>query len=139
MQKCTRCDLEKDESEFNGRSDNPRIDMCKKCRKADGRRVYRQKKRNENAKIVQGIREESGCVRCGIKDGRVLQFHHPYKNSGDGAVQKMVWRDKSIASIMNEIKSCVVLCSNCHIITHKEEAGSKDTRLWKPTVEASAV
>lgn len=44
----------------------------------------------------------SKCSKCGIEDTRVLEVHHINHNRDD-----------------NNIDNLIVLCANCHLITHK--------------------
>jgi hypothetical protein len=64
--------------------------------------------------LVRTLKEASGCVECGIKDFRVLDFHHlrdKVANVAD-AVRKC-WSE---ARVRAEIAKCEVLCANCHRI-----------------------
>jgi hypothetical protein len=63
---------------------------------------------------------EKGCIRCGIKDPRVLDFHH--KDEKDklfsvGGFRRAVGFDQ----IQKEVEKCDVVCANCHRIVHDEQ------------------
>jgi hypothetical protein len=67
-------------------------------------------------------REQQGCVDCGIKDPRVLEFDH-LKNKKFNLGQAHMIRGLTIAQVKREVKKCVVRCSNCHKIkTHNEQS-----------------
>ena len=86
------------------------------------------KKRNEE--LVDSFKTE--CLRCKIKDKRVLDFHHEgNKKISVGQLRKAGY---SIETILKEINKCILLCANCHRIHHWEERhgilrqGSKPNR-----------
>ena len=60
--------------------------------------------------FIKNVKVQIGCRDCRENDHRVLDFHHIEK--------KLFWlRDADIYSwkeILEEIKKCEVLCSNCH-------------------------
>ena len=64
--------------------------------------------------LIDTIKYASGCVRCGIKDSRVLEFHHRDPSTkefcGDGFVRC------SLDRFYAEVEKCNVLCANCHKI-----------------------
>jgi hypothetical protein len=61
------------------------------------------------------------CERCGFADYRALEFHHDGSREKDFNVADMIHSGLSRAAIMREIDKCIVLCSNCHQITHYGE------------------
>jgi hypothetical protein len=60
------------------------------------------------------------CSRCGIKDHRVLEFHHTNPSEKEYAVSNMIERGLGKEKLNKEISKCDVLCANCHRITHYE-------------------
>ena len=65
-------------------------------------------------------REESGCVDCGIKDWRVLDFDHVGVKTITPA--KIINKGWSQARIDKELEQCEVRCANCHRIITVERA-----------------
>ena len=64
-------------------------------------------------------KQERGCCRCGIKDSRVLDFHHRNKKDklfGIGGFR----REIGFQRLKDEIEKCEVVCANCHRILHDE-------------------
>lgn len=51
-------------------------------------------------------------MRCGELDLRVLEFHHRDRSEKKFCVR--VFIGHSIASILDEMEKCDVLCANCH-------------------------
>ncbi len=58
------------------------------------------------------------CERCGIKDKRVLQFHHTNPGEKFGNVSEM--KGFPLTKVQAEIDKCSVLCANCHAIVEYE-------------------
>jgi hypothetical protein len=55
-----------------------------------------------------------GCVDCGIKDYRVLEFDHIKEKFAE--VSYLVAHRMSMKKIREEIAKCVIRCANCHRI-----------------------
>ena len=94
-------------------------------------KVYRRRKcrdcyRNTKQALIarhyewlSGYKRERGCYRCGLKDPRVLDFHHRSKKDklfGIGGLR----REVGFQRLSEEIKKCEVVCANCHRIVHDE-------------------
>ena len=78
----------------------------------------REVARPRNRAYVNDAKALVGCRRCGIKDHRVLDFHH--LGDKDSAIAFAVQDGWSLKRIQAEIEKCVVLCANCHRIVHAE-------------------
>lgn len=55
------------------------------------------------------------CVECGIKDFRVLEFHHENKDKEHNVSRILSHRT---CDVMKEAKKCILLCRNCHMLKH---------------------
>lgn len=55
-----------------------------------------------------------GCIRCRIKDPRVLELHHPTTRGADLA--SLSWE-----MLEEELARCTVWCCNCRLIHQWEE------------------
>ena len=65
-------------------------------------------------------KHKKGCYRCGVKDPRVLDFHHRNKEDklfGIGGFR----REIGFQRLSDEIEKCEVVCANCHRILHDED------------------
>lgn len=66
------------------------------------------------------------CKKCGleIKDSHysVFEFHHIDPKAKDNNFENI--RTKKFDTIKKELDKCVMLCSNCHRITHAEINGT---------------
>lgn len=59
------------------------------------------------------------CIRCGYnKHPAALEFHHKDSSKKDFSIGTVA--NKRWESIVNEIKKCELLCSNCHRIEHSD-------------------
>jgi hypothetical protein len=64
------------------------------------------------AALVRSLRKR--CVRCGIEDPDVLEFHHKdpsQKLAHLGAASTRSW---GVERVRAEVAKCDVLCANCH-------------------------
>ena len=65
------------------------------------------------------------CVRCGITDYRVLDFHHRDGTTKTDHLSTADARNWSRKRILEEIAKCELLCANCHRLEHWDEQRSK--------------
>jgi len=100
---------------------------------AEYRRKYRREwytknKKSEKAHVKRrkdklrkwfwDYKKKLKCSICGEKHPSTLEFHHKNNSKKDKNVCKMVCDGMSIKRILNEIKKCQILCSNCHKKKH---------------------
>lgn len=131
MKTCTKCEVEKDESEFyaDKRQRAGLRSYCKQCQSNRGKEKYttdsafRERKLANTAAYIKGRRREfqiriltilknTGCKDCGETDPIVLDFDH-LRDKTDG-ISRMVRNHYSWEDIELEISKCEVRCSNCH-------------------------
>lgn len=65
------------------------------------------------------------CIKCGQNHPATLDFHHVFKLPTNRKVQEMLNNNCSRQNILDELRKCVVLCSNCHRIHHYNEKVDK--------------
>lgn len=71
---------------------------------------YKQKKIE-----IQDLKKNCKCAKCGYdKCGAALEFHHINPEEKDGQIARMISNNYTLEAVQNEIKKCIVLCSNCH-------------------------
>jgi hypothetical protein len=64
------------------------------------------------------------CSKCGWSgDQAALQFHHKDASEKDFIIGNV--SNKSWDSIKKEMKKCVLLCANCHMIEHSTKNNEK--------------
>lgn len=116
MKKCSKCQQEKNESEFYVKNKDRIQSYCKPCfnRYVSDRWI----KRKIEALAYKGNK----CIDCDIKvtdiNYYIFDFHHlnPSTKELDWTKMRLVNKDKLFA----ELDKTVLLCSNCHRIRHYE-------------------
>lgn len=108
---CTKCGKELPLDQFNWRDKQrgTRRSECKYCHSAFMKVQYQKKK-----DIVQELKAEDTCAKCGESRGYVLDYHHinPAEKARD--IARMTSNKYALDKVYEEIKKCICLCSNCH-------------------------
>ena len=135
MKFCSKCQTEKDRSEFSKRSERKDglQSICRICDSNRAKAAYRANKTYqyntiERSKVKKSqrrawfieLKKTLCCAKCGDKRWYVLDFHHTGDDEKSDNVSKLVWRGFPIKVILEEVKKCIVLCANCHRELHYE-------------------
>lgn len=118
---CHCCQTTKPCTDFH--RDMGRVDFLQvKCKECQLEKNIKYNKINKEA--LNQIKAEKGCIRCGMKDPRCLDFHHknPEEKSFTIGASGARRPDKMLA----EAEKCEVICANCHRIEHAERIGTPD-------------
>ncbi len=113
MKKCSTCQQLKSETAFYKKGKSGRINsLCKECFNdyCQNRWVNRKK---------LGIEYLGGkCSRCGYNEHyAAMQFHHVvHKDFTWTKLRLLKWE-----RVIKELDKCILLCANCHAITHSLE------------------
>lgn len=134
MSRCSKCNVEKDDSEFSWKNRKLGIKhkQCKSCVNSSKKSSYYQRnselhklniKRRRQSLILwlEDYKSKHSCEYCGEKHVATLQFHHVNPKEKKLAISEMILQGFSKESILEEIKKCVLICANCHAIIHWEE------------------
>ena len=114
MKVCSKCGLEKLESEFhkNGfdrQGKQQYRGYCKDC--ANKKETERYWEKRELAESYN-----TKCEKCGEDRTYVLDFHHRNPDEKEFTLgAKKINREERL---LKEIQKCVVLCANCHRAFH---------------------
>ena len=73
------------------------------------------------------VKRLRGCENCGEKRWWVLDFHHINSDTKLFNVATCISFGYSMNKIKNEIRKCVVLCSNCHRDLHYKQGPQFDS------------
>ena len=131
MKECPRCHQIKTLSEFgnNKRTKDGKQRYCKICQAEFDHNHYlkdvdkhKNRRKDNQQKISSWFKEYKqtlACSKCGDNRWYVLQFHHIDPDQKDFNVSDL--KKRSIKGMLNEIKKCVPLCSNCHTEFHHLE------------------
>ena len=76
--------------------------------------------RKERAKWFLDLKKQFQCISCGENHPACLDFHHVDPTNKEGHVSAMLTTYPK-GKILEEVKKCTVLCSNCHRKLHFEE------------------
>jgi hypothetical protein len=136
MKKCSKCGIEKDECEFFFKNKNKNLlhTTCKVCKREIDRLSYLNNNNNRKIKIkeqrvinrglskdyIKNLKQNSKCSKCGDERWYVLDFHHLNDDSKIENISKLA-NMGATKKIEEELKKCVILCSNCHRELHHFE------------------
>lgn len=121
---CNKCGHPKKEEDFpfKNKSLNKRSTICQDCQKPYKTKHYRNNKKQyyrrndeKRVKINQIIdqHKKAGCSLCPEKEPCCLDFHHVDPSQKEMSVSRLR-NFTSFKRLKNEIKKCILLCSNCH-------------------------
>ena len=108
---CTKCGRQLPIEKFYWRDKKAgkRRSDCKDCHNG-----YVKIKYQEHQNQIEELKSQLKCAKCGDSRGYVLDFHHINPEEKDKEISRMLSKNYTLERIMNEIKKCVCLCSNCH-------------------------
>lgn len=93
-----------------------------------GRR-YAAERRLQLTTFILDYKKERCCTVCGLKDYRVLDFHHQNPKEKEWNIPKMVGNKCTLDGLKKEIAKCVLVCRNCHAIIHYDETHGAGIKL----------
>ncbi len=140
MKKCTQCNLTKVLELFpwKDKKAGKRTAECKECQVKRRRSFYLRHKNQELARNLDRKKQQIEwfqqykiglrCVRCGYdKHPAAIDFHHRDPQTKQFNISRMPHEGYSQKRILNEIKKCDIICSNCHRIEHNNIKASSAT------------
>lgn len=125
MKICSNCKNEKNKNEFNKSKElkDGLSSWCKESVKIRSKKYYQDNKelitlKTKNYKdnirlFINEFKEKNGCEKCGENKFYLLDFHHIDPKQKDFNISVGA-SGPSIEKIKEEIKKCVLLCSNHH-------------------------
>ena len=124
---CSKCgrNLPLDQFNWRDKSKGTRRADCKDCHSGYMKDRYRQKKIE-----IQDLNIGLKCAKCGYdKCGASLEFHHIDPSEKDETISRMISNNYTLDLVEEEIKKCIVLCSNCHHEFHFLEHNNENYTL----------
>ena len=117
-----------DQFSFKNKSKGIRQSRCKICYNSHNRDYYKSGERLKQIKRVRVNSEQryqlfkewkssQSCIVCGEDSSECLDLHHVDPSTKEGDISELFSR-WSWARIQDEIRKCVVVCSNCHRKIH---------------------
>ena len=87
--------------------------------------------------FVANIKSQLKCQKCGESKEYVLDFHHLNPDEKETTIARMTSNKYRIDKVLDEIRKCIVLCSNCHREFHylEENYGSTIEEYLSDTYE----
>jgi hypothetical protein len=134
---CNKCKKDKSVDDFhkNPTKKDGLQSMCKECRKNYHREHYLKNKEKyiKNTQNYKNIiiewfineKKKLKCKKCGENKFWLLDFHHRESKEKDIEISKLA-RIGSKKRLIEEMKKCDVLCSNCHRDLHYQENIASD-------------
>lgn len=130
MKICSKCKVEKDESEFHKKTGDKLQSHCKECQRIYIREHYARnvgyyvskakRAREKNTEWYYELKNTLKCETCGETHPATLDFHHRDPNEKEMSVSIMI-RKFGKKRVLEEIQKCKVLCCKCHRILHWNE------------------
>lgn len=127
MKRCSKCKELKPISEFavNKTKKDGHASDCKACRKLYRDKHYQEHKDYYKTKVAEYKKKKAAefeeykgtlkCEICGESRPWCLDFHHINPLEKENEVVNLI---ESPRKLKEEIKKCIVLCSNCHRDLH---------------------
>ncbi len=126
MKKCGKCNLIKDDVKFSKKG-NILQSYCQSCNKIAQQEYFQRNKilclqkrniyKQKTKEWFQDYKKNLKCERCPENHIACLEFHHLNPKEKEVSIGNAINR-WSIKRILEEIKKCSVLCSNCHRKEH---------------------
>lgn len=96
-----------------------------------------KKNKRERREWLRALKDGKSCIKCAEPHPACLDFHHrDPKTKLFGLGSEQAWSSRSKAAVLEEIKKCDVMCSNCHRKLHFElrarQVPSESHKLKKP-------
>lgn len=120
MKICSKCKESKELEEFYKNKDKT-SGYCKICTKSHKKEHYQSNKSSYQEaslrwrKWLIDLKSTLCCEKCGYnKSPAALDFHHVDPKTRSFGINNSQMSKKSQEEIEQEIKKCVVWCSNCH-------------------------
>ena len=132
MKQCRKCLIDKPLEEFSTRtrSKDGKHSYCRSCVKDMMAVIYNKnplkikarndKIRNKLKSLVNEIKLNQSCPICQESEVECLDFHHVNPTDKDVEIPQLIGM-KNETRLLQEIKKCVLICSNCHRKIHSDK------------------
>jgi len=118
--RCFICNKKFDDDQLEYK--NGRYGVCMGCLKKERsskskreKKETTQKRESDKKDFVSSYKVQYGCTRCGYnKCARSLHFHHIDSKDKTNEICRLKSQRYGLKKIIEEMRKCTVLCSNCH-------------------------
>lgn len=130
MKQCNTCKQTKELTEFHrhATATDGRVSRCKVCSKEANKNWFSKAgkssltKRRERIRgmieLSTSLKQQTGCVVCGENEDVCLDWHHIDPSTKTRNISSIIENLNNQPMMLDEIKKCVCLCSNCHKKVH---------------------
>lgn len=91
----------------------------------NGLNGYNRTQRAKRRDLVRNIKGRIACEECGENRVPALDFHHIDPTTKIGTINYLSNYGTGIKKLIEEIRKCRVLCSNCHRVEHAKHRSTK--------------
>lgn len=91
--------------------ENKRTSLDNRCKECDNTKTLTRRESNQRY-IADYLSNSVGCVDCGEKDIRCLDFDHSDPSIKDFNIGECYMKSKEV--IKAELEKCQIVCANCH-------------------------
>jgi len=105
-------------------------------RKAEGNNKVK-KSNQDKKKLWREFKDSVSCSKCGFKHPAAMDFHHVDPATKIKGVHEWA-RKGSYKKAFEEVKKCIVLCSNCHRILHYDLHKAKKKKEAEASLDHSS-
>ena len=126
MKKCVGC-----AGRLTGRQSKYCSRQCKNDDNNNRLQSYSaQQRRGRSRKLALIDLRGTRCQKCGYdRNFSALEFHHIDPQTKDFQLDLRSLSNRKWAKILEEVKKCVLVCSNCHKEIHNPECTAAPQRL----------
>ena len=130
---CSKCIQNKVLSEFtkNKAKKDGYNSYCKQCNKNyqkvhyENNKLYYIDKKNIRKdfirEFINRVKRKSKCSNCSENHIACLDFHHMNTFKKDFSISVATQLGISMTTLKEELRKCIILCSNCHRKLHYKE------------------
>ena len=124
LKECSACkkvmELKNFQKRKSGATHQGYSNLCSECLK-QYKKEWHLTRNTDIRNFLYTYRITNGCVECGEKDPRTLEFDHLRDKKFNLGKAHMI-KGLTLKEVKAEVRKCVVRCSNCHKRkTHKEQ------------------
>lgn len=77
--------------------------------------------RRKRSAFVVSLKQGKSCLFCGESHIACLDFHHRDRTHKISVIQELARSTSDNNRVLEEVKKCDLICSNCHRKKHYEE------------------
>lgn len=93
--------------------------LCSNCHRKHHQTTNKKRKKYSEAELlVMNIKKINKCGKCSEDTACCLDFHHINPETKKFTIGNALKMKISTEEMLEELKKCIILCSNCHRKAH---------------------